>query len=113
MDLALEVGGLRLSGRADLVGPGWVLDYKTDAEVAPADHALQLWAYASGLRKPEAYLTYLRQGQAIAVDGLEKEAELVVNGIQSMEFAPTPSKAGCRRCPYLPLCEEGRAVLEG
>ena len=112
--LHLDLEGLRLDGRADLVGPAWVLDLKTDAEVRPEEHRLQLWAYARGLGKAEALLAYLRHGRVVpvALDGLEKEVESVVNGIRSAQFAPTPSRSICVPCPYLPLCKEGRRALE-
>ncbi len=111
VQLAHEVEGLRLEGRADLVGPDWVLDLKTDAELRPEDHHLQLWAYATALGKDEAALAYLRHGQAVPVDirGLEDEARHVVEGIRAGKFGPTPSPRVCAACPYRSpeLCPEG------
>jgi len=109
LPLTLELDGLRLSGRADLVGPNWVLDFKTDHQPNPEDHYLQLWAYAVGLGKAEAYLAYLRTQEVVPVklDGLEKEAERVVKRIRSKNFRPTPTSKACTICPYREesLCE--------
>ena len=109
--LALEAFGLRLTGRADLVGPTWVLDLKTDAEPRPEEHHLQLWAYARGLGKQEALLAYLRHGQVVPVplQALEDEAARVVAAIRSGRFDPTPSPRVCTACPFrnAELCPEG------
>lgn len=108
--LSIEVAGVTLSGIADLVGPGWILDFKTDREVQPGEHALQVWAYARALGRDEAYLAYLRHDRLVKVPlhDLEAEAEKVVEGIRSRAFDPTPS-ARCAACPYLGLCDEGKA----
>ena len=109
--LALEVSGLRLSGRADLVGPTWVLDFKTEAEVHPEDHRLQLWAYATALGRDEALLAYLRHGRVerVELQGLEEEARRVVGAIRAGRFDPSPSPRACAVCPYrsAELCPEG------
>jgi len=109
--LDLELEGLRLAGRADLVGPTWVLDFKTDTEVRPEDHLLQLWAYARGLGKTEAFLAYLRHGRVVrvALQGLEEEARRVARAIRSGVFDPSPSPEVCVACPYrhAELCPEG------
>ncbi|MDW8358213.1 3'-5' exonuclease, partial [Thermus sp.] len=60
--VVLEVGGVRLEGRADRVGEGWVLDYKTDRGVDLEGYALQVGAYALALGKAKAYVANLRRG---------------------------------------------------
>lgn len=111
VELSLELDGLRLVGRADLVGPGWVLDLKTDSEPRPDDHALQLWAYAEGLGRAKAYLAYLRHGRVdpVPLDGLAEEARRVVAAIRDGRFDPAPAPAACGACPYRhpDLCAEG------
>lgn len=109
--LVYEVDGFRLDGRADLVGPDWVVDFKTGEGTRPEDHALQLWAYARALEKQKVYLADLRQGKAVRVstDGMKDKAYQVVKGIREGDFHPTPSPQACTICPYRveQLCPEG------
>src|SRR5205823_1254566 len=55
-----RAGKLALTGNIDAVGPGFVLDYKTDAAIAPEPHRLQVGIYAASTRRPAAHIAYLR-----------------------------------------------------
>jgi ATP-dependent helicase/nuclease subunit A len=106
-----EFGGIELSGKADLVGSDWVLDFKTDSEMDPDRHLLQLWAYARGLSKRRAVVAYLRHERVheFCSDDMamaEPLAEEVVNGIRSGRFDPTPSVTTCAKCEYAVICDE-------
>ncbi|HSU26109.1 MAG TPA: PD-(D/E)XK nuclease family protein, partial [Pyrinomonadaceae bacterium] len=99
------------SGKADLVGDDYVLDFKTDSEPVPVDHAVQLWAYAFALDKPKAYIAYLRQQKlheytADQLSHAKSEAKKAVGGIATGNFVSTPTESGCRRCPYCVICDE-------
>lgn len=107
--VTLEIEGLTLSGFADLVGEGWVLDYKTHLEVRPEEHRLQVWAYAKAASVKEAYLAYLRHDRVVQIDldGLSEEASRTVRSILAGTSNATPSER-CHRCPYLDVCEDGQ-----
>lgn len=113
ISLALE--GLELRGVVDGVGPDFVLDYKTDREVEPAHHAMQLWAYTRALGMSRGYLAYLRHGQLVALDGPElaaagEQARNVARAIGRAGYAATPSAAGCGTCAYAVLCKAAVGV---
>ncbi|CAN5468068.1 hypothetical protein BH10ACI2_BH10ACI2_03130 [soil metagenome] len=105
----INLNGVRLNGVADLVGPDFVLDYKTDAEMEPAEHRFQLWAYAKAFERSKAFIAYLRQGMLheFATDKLaliEDESEALLAGIYNGEYEPKPSERNCSRCPFNTIC---------
>jgi len=109
--VSLKVGETVVLGKADLVGDDYVLDFKTDSEMLPDDHAIQLWAYSSALNKAKALVAYLRQEELYEYKPLElaaaaQEALEATDGIAKGNFAAKPSEAGCRRCRYSSLCGE-------
>jgi ATP-dependent helicase/nuclease subunit A len=105
------IEGITLVGKADLVGPEWVLDFKTDSEIEPERHMLQLAAYAEALSKPRAVVAYLRHDQVYEYPPSElakASASLrdVVDGIQHGRFEPVPSARACGRCDFSIVCRE-------
>lgn len=111
VDLSLEVDGLILTGVADAVGDDFVLDYKTDKEMEPEHHKLQIWAYTKALGKSKGYLAYLRHDKLHRFEsdelmGLDETAKKIVAGIREGDFAATPSITVCRFCSYREICDE-------
>jgi ATP-dependent helicase/nuclease subunit A len=111
VSLNLLINGVVLSGVADLVGDDWVLDFKTDSEMAPEGHAIQLWTYARALNKKRAVIAYLRHNVAyeLTQDELEKAEHLAlssVKGIVSGLFNGKPSSSVCGDCEYSVICSE-------
>jgi len=107
----LSLNGITLSGVADLVGDDWVLDYKTDSEALADEHAVQLWVYATALKKKRAVIAYLRQEKLYeyTVEELAASAELAndsVRGIAAGQFTGKPTKTACGRCSYASICDE-------
>lgn len=107
--IGLSQQGLRLKGYVDAVGPDFVLDFKTDREMIPEHHELQLWAYAKALDRNEAYIAYLRHehlehlsASRLATAG--KLAEDVLGKIRGGMFAATPGEDACGQCPYGQIC---------
>jgi ATP-dependent helicase/nuclease subunit A len=102
-------GGLALSGRVDGVGADFVVDFKTDREVDPDRHALQLWAYAKALNQGEAYIAYLRHErlERFSTDQLETagaRAEAIIAGIRKGAFEGASSPERCGACTYASIC---------
>ena len=111
VDLSLELDGLILTGVADAVGDDFVLDYKTDKEMEPEHHKLQIWAYTKALGRSKGYLAYLRHDKLHRFDshelmGLDETAKKIVAGIREGDFAATPSITACRFCSYREICDQ-------
>ena len=103
--------GMILHGIVDLLGPGFVLDYKTDQEIVPQHHRLQLWVYAQALKVDEAYIAYLREPSlhrfsAAALSAAHEHACQIVHAIKAGNFPPKPSEENCRFCEYQDLCPD-------
>lgn len=116
--VSLPIDGVTLNGVADLVGDDFVLDFKTDAQVAPDEHVLQLWAYAKALEKPRAFIAYLRGSylHLFGHDKLKKAAkyiETIIGGIRTGDFDATPSEKTCGRCVYRSVCKDAMTSEAG
>jgi ATP-dependent helicase/nuclease subunit A len=111
---SLEIGGITLRGAADLVGPDFVLDFKTDAVVDEGHHRFQVWAYAEAFEKQQGVLAYLRQREVRVfsweeLGAIGRDAEIVIAGIVGGNYQPTPSAEKCERCLYKAICPESAA----
>jgi ATP-dependent helicase/nuclease subunit A len=109
--VTLQLDGVTLIGKADLVGPDYVLDFKTDTEAVPDDHLIQLWVYAKALSKPRAVVAYLRQRKlheysADQLRSAAERAEAAAKALNAGSFAAKPTESGCRTCTYAILCTE-------
>jgi ATP-dependent helicase/nuclease subunit A len=105
-----QLGPLALAGKIDAVGPGFVLDYKTDREVEPDHHLVQLAIYARHAGVSEACLAYLRHGllhrfDAAALAAGHARALAIAEAIARGDFAPQPSAEACGACPHARVCE--------
>jgi ATP-dependent helicase/nuclease subunit A len=108
--VTLRIGQLTFRGIADIVGDGWVLDFKTDQAVAPQHHRFQLWAYAQALESPQAYIAYLRHDylhsfSAAELNAAGEEAPSLVQGIVNGDYSAVPSQENCFYCPYAQVCD--------
>jgi len=110
----LKHNGADLVGVVDLVGEDFVLDYKTDSEIQPAEHRFQLWAYSTALGKPAAFIAYLRKSHLhkFSVKDLadaERVAHRLVDNIAAGKFDADPSIEKCNRCVYANICASSAA----
>jgi ATP-dependent helicase/nuclease subunit A len=109
--IQLSMGGITWNGNIDLTGNDFILDVKTDQEMNPHHHRLQLWAYAKATGKEMAHIAYLRHGvvhsfNAAELLEIEKEAEAIAQSISEGNFQPTASHHRCAQCPYSEICDE-------
>lgn len=107
---AEDLGPIRLTGVADLVGEDFILDYKTDAEMDPETHRFQLWAYAKALKKDRAFIAYLahdtlHEFTSADLARVEEEAGDLLERIATGDHPATPSEHVCRYCAYQEVCE--------
>jgi ATP-dependent helicase/nuclease subunit A len=105
-----RLGPLALAGKIDAVGPDFVLDYKTDREVEPDHHLVQLAIYALHAGVSEACLAYLRHGRlhrfdAAALAAGHARALAIAEAIARGDFAPHPSVEACGGCPHARVCD--------
>lgn len=115
-----------VAGRFDRVekvhGGVRIIDFKTGATrpQAAVDTDLQLSIYALaaqeafGLPCTELSLLFLREDGVTEVKTMRSNEQLkaameqmdtIVEGIDTEEFEPTPSRAKCSRCPYRGICD--------
>ncbi len=110
VEFVKEIGGLRLTGIADLVGDDFVLDYKTDSEMNPEEHQFQLWAYARLLEKPRAFIAYLRKNELhefteSKLAEIEKEGMALIERIRTADYTAAPSEHACGNCAFREICK--------
>lgn len=131
--VAIETGfswespdGFTVKGRFDRVekAPDGVriIDFKTGArrsqEAVDADLQLSMYALAAkeafGLPCSELSLLFLREDGITEVKTTRSKQQLeqamsemdeLVEGIDTDDFAPTPSRSVCGKCPYRGICD--------
>lgn len=114
----VTIGSRTVYGIADAVDVdgALVIDYKTDQEVQPGHHRMQLALYAHALGVTRAALVYLRQDLIHWFDsedleqGLE-DARDVIRRMEALDMAPTPSRGVCGSCPFRGVCRDGRVMM--
>ena len=109
--ISVTVQQITLNGTADLIGQDWVLDYKTNREMKPEQHKLQLWAYAKALGFSTASIAYLRHDQVYTFNEselieAEEEATTLMKNLQKGNYIASPSAENCSGCPYYEICED-------
>ena len=88
---------------------GEIIDYKTDQEVYPAQHLLQMAIYAHATEARKVTLVYLRHDllyrfkEGELKRGLQ-QAETLINRMIAEDYSPTPGIV-CQTCAYRALCE--------
>ena len=110
-------GKLAYRGRVDALGEDFVLDFKTDQEMIPHEHHLQLWVYREATRRSNAYIAYLRHQRlyAYSEEELDKAAQTfreVENLILDGDRTPRPEYQKCCYCPIRSICPEGQKILQ-
>jgi ATP-dependent helicase/nuclease subunit A len=114
--ISLQIGKIIFNGVIDLVGDNWVLDYKSDRDIAPQDHRFQLWVYARALQgdtplqHQQAHIAYLRHDYVYSFNqsqlkAIAPEVEILSDRIYAGDYTPTPTMEKCAVCPYLAFCD--------
>ena len=109
--ISLQLGKLTFNGVIDLVGNDWVLDYKSDRTMQPADHRFQLWIYAQALKHSNAHIVYLRHDRIYSftkndLAAIAPEANNLAQQIYQGNYTATPTLEKCAFCPYLAFCDD-------
>jgi ATP-dependent helicase/nuclease subunit A len=106
----VKIGTIDFFGVVDLLGKDWLLDYKSDREIAPQEHRFQLAVYAQALGYKKAYIAYLRhdyiyQFEEQQLKEIERETEQLATEIATGNYQAKPATENCSICPYNSLCE--------
>ena len=109
--ISFKLEQITFNGVIDLVGDNWVLDYKSDRLMQPADHRFQLWIYAAALNRPNAHIVYLRHDQIHSfterdLAEISLEANNLSQEIYRGNYIATPTMEKCAYCPYLDFCDD-------
>ena len=109
--ISFKLEQITFNGVIDLVGDNWVLDYKSDRLMQPADHRFQLWIYAAALNYPNAHIVYLRHDQIHSfterdLAEISLEANNLSQEIYRGNYIATPTMEKCAYCPYLDFCDD-------
>ena len=107
----IQIAGLSVRGVVDAQDPGRgvLIDYKTDLEVDPTQHLLQLSVYAQALGAGGAGLVYLRHDRLHWFDMTDLQqgyarACSLVGQMRAGQYNPTPGNA-CLSCPFRGVCD--------
>ena len=109
--VSLQLGNITFDGVVDLVGDDWILDYKSDRAVEPAEHRFQLWVYAQALQAENAYIAYLRHDRIHSFNRTEftkiaRQANELSEKIYRGNYTATPTMKKCSLCPYIAFCDD-------
>lgn len=105
----LQRAGISLTGRIDLLGRDFILDFKTPIATGNSAHRIQLWAYAEATGIRNTSLAFLSNGTLSTVperdlDDAGDIALEVLKSIVKADFTPAPERKKCLFCPYQTIC---------
>ena len=61
MPITYRINEITITGRIDMLGPDFILDFKTGRRSNEADYLIQLWLYAEAARQGrDGYLLFRR-----------------------------------------------------
>lgn len=108
-----QIGELTFEGVIDAMYDDWVVDYKTDRRMEPADHLPQLALYCAATGARKASLAYLRHATLhdFTAEELQHGLEQIGRmrkGVEAFQFAPDPSPTRCTYCTYRQVCDAAR-----
>jgi ATP-dependent helicase/nuclease subunit A len=111
-----RIAGITITGRVDLLGPDFILDFKTGRRSREAEYLVQLWLYAEATNREEMSICYF-DGERPTVRrrsdmiGMREEVDAVLKGIKNREFAALPDPEKCSWCRYKSICPESAAPV--
>ncbi len=116
-NISLKIDQITFNGVVDLLGPDFVLDYKTDQTIEPHLHRCQLWVYAAATDRPQAHIAYLRKPMlySYANDYLQavgQEVKQIVKQIFQGGDRAHAWPSNCNTCPYAEICEDAYQEID-
>lgn len=109
--ISLKIDAITFSGVIDLLGPDFVLDYKTDQTIEPRLHRCQLWVYAAATQSPQAHIAYLRKPMLYTYrpnyfQTIGEEVQQAVKKILQGDYRSHSWPSNCQICPYAEICDD-------
>ena len=109
--VTLKLGDITIVGRIDMLGPDFILDFKTGQRKNETEYLLQLWLYGEAKQREELVICYFDGGKPTVrkrseMQDARETIDAIITGIQNREFAPKPSEATCMHCRYRSLCPD-------
>jgi hypothetical protein len=111
----LDIAGISLTGRIDLLGTNQIADFKTDTGSGKWRHRMQLWAYSEATGVRNSYVIHLRSETVESIDQHDlKQAGATVHEtmakIAAHQYAATPDPIKCKRCSFSTICPQSAAT---
>lgn len=108
-----RLDGLVFEGVIDAYYGDWIVDFKTDRRMSPADHASQLALYLDATGASQASLAYLRHDHLhdftdAELDNARRATQRMVAGVQALAFDPDPHPERCGFCAFRQVCDAAR-----
>lgn len=107
--IEFTLAGQKFQGIIDASTSDWLIDYKTDSQIEPERHLLQLALYQYHLKTPKTSLVYVKHqhihtfSPTELAQGLEK-AEQLIFAMQQGHFEATPQASVCLGCMHNKYC---------
>jgi len=112
--ISLRLGRFDFSGRIDLLGAGFVVDFKTGRRDREPGYQLQLLLYALAAPREKYVLAYLSEGDIARYSPEQLKTHLprveaILDGISAGDYQAKPSEKLCERCRYRKICPASMA----
>jgi ATP-dependent helicase/nuclease subunit A len=111
-----RIAGITITGRVDMLGPDFILDFKTGRRSGEAEHLMQLWLYADATDRDEMVICYF-DGERPTIrhkkemPEMQGQVEAILSGIKSREFVAKPDAEKCIWCRYKSICPDSAAAI--
>ncbi len=112
--ITYKIDGMTITGRIDMLGPDFILDFKTGRRSAEAEYLMQLWIYAEATKRDELVICYfdgekptVRHSQEMPE--MQAQVETIVSGIKNRNFGALPQVEKCGWCRYKSICADSLA----
>jgi ATP-dependent helicase/nuclease subunit A len=112
-----QIAGITITGRIDMLGPDFILDFKTGRRSNEAEYLIQLWLYAQATNRDEMVICYF-DGERPTVrhrddmPEMRGQVEGILNGIKNREFGAKPQAEKCGWCRYKSICPDSMAPAQ-
>jgi len=110
-NISLKIDAITFNGTIDLLGPNFVLDYKTDRILEPHLHRCQLWVYAAASDRRTAHIAYLRKPMLYTYSddyfqSVGQEINQIVSQILRGDYRSHAWPGNCQTCSYAEICPD-------
>ncbi len=114
--IMLQLEGLTITGRIDLIGPDFIVDFKSRKRRREQDYLMQLWIYAEVEQREDLVICYLDGNKPTKVkkadmEWMRPEILNLAHQIRAGNFKASPEAAKCSFCRYRTICPDSAELL--